>query len=98
MTFKVFLQNKSPEGFITNNIDMSILIKKITGNDASSIKYVWYNLNTQSFDDRKTFNTEEDAKWDILKAYYNAKEICGQKIVGISLDYDEEKNIQGEIK
>lgn len=98
MTFKVFLQNKSPEGVITTNIDMNILIKKITGNDVNSnIKYVWYNLNTQSFDDRKTFNTEEEAKWDILKAYYNVKEICGKKVVGISLDYVEQ-NVQGEIK
>ena len=54
-------------------------------------------MNTQSFDDRKTFNTEEEAKWDILKAYYNVKEICGQKVVGISLDYVEQ-NVQGEIK
>lgn len=97
MTFKVFLQNKSPEGVITTNIDMNILIKKIIGDDVRSIKYVWFNLNTQSFDDRKTFNTEEEAKWDILKAYYNVKEICGQKVVGISLDYVEQ-NVQGEIK
>lgn len=98
MTFKIFLQNKSTEGFITNNIDISMLIKKIVGDDVSSIKYVWYNLNTQSFDDRKTFDTEEEAKEDILKAYCHTKEICGQKVVGISLEYDEEKIIQGEIK
>ena len=98
MTFKVFLQNKTNENIFSNDIDIFVLIKKIVGSDVGDIKYVWYNMNTQSFNDRKTFDTEEDAKEDILMAFCHATEVCGKKIVGISLDYDVEQNVQGEIK
>ena len=86
MTCTIYLEHITPDGKRIENKEVYVLIQKII-NSINAIKYVWLHLNSESFDDSKTFEDEEEAKQDIFKAYTGINEIYGDKVKGISFDY-----------
>ena len=94
MTCTISLIHETPDGKQIEKKDVFVLIKKIVSHEIADMRYVWFNLNTESFDDRHSFKNENEAKKDIFNAMCEAREISGDKIVGISFDYI--KGIKGE--
>ena len=85
MTCTIYLQHETPDKKVSEKKDVYILIQKII--NGNEICYVWFNLESESFDDSKTFKNEDEAKFDIFRSVYNAKDVCGDKVIGISFDY-----------
>ena len=84
MTCTIYLEHQTPDGKKSERKDTYVLIKKIL--DVSEIRYVWFNFESESFDDSKTFRNEDEAKRDILNAFSTTKEIFGDKVISIILE------------
>lgn len=87
MTCIVSLIHETPEGKQIKKTEVYVLIKKIVSQEISDMRYVWFNLNSESFDDSHTFKNENEAKRDIFNAFCDEREVFGDKITGISFDY-----------
>lgn len=86
MTCTIYLEHQTPDGKLIENKEVYVLIQKVI-QSINAIKYVWLHVESESFDDSKTFKDEDEAKRDIFKAYCNINEIFGDKVKGISFDY-----------
>lgn len=85
MTCTIYLQHKIPGQKAYEKENVYILIRKII--KENEICYVWFHLESESFDDSKTFKNEEEAMKDMFYNIYETKEILGDKVLGISFDY-----------